>query len=60
VAASLFYKKTCEHPHVRRNSLAEEFETANLVHEKLDQLIHRDTKEDVRRYLEEAGFEIRN
>ena len=39
-------------------SLAEEFETAKLVHEKMDHLIHRDTKEDIRRYVEEAGLEI--
>jgi ubiquinone/menaquinone biosynthesis C-methylase UbiE len=41
-------------------SLAEEFETAKLVHEKMDHLIHRDTKEDIRRYVEEAGLEIRD
>ena len=40
------------------NALAEEFQTAKLVHEKMAQLIHRDTKEDIRRYLNEAGFEI--
>jgi ubiquinone/menaquinone biosynthesis C-methylase UbiE len=39
-------------------SLAEEFETARLVHEKMDHLIHRDTKEDIRNYIEEAGLEI--
>jgi ubiquinone/menaquinone biosynthesis C-methylase UbiE len=41
-------------------SLAEEFETARLVHERLDHLIHRDTKEDIRRYIEKAGLEIRD
>ncbi|MGH7843618.1 MAG: hypothetical protein ACREQW_00390 [Candidatus Binatia bacterium] len=41
-------------------SLAEEFETVKLVHEKMDRLIHRDTKEDIRRYLVEAGLEIRD
>ena len=41
-------------------SLAEEFETAKLVHGKMDHLIHRDTKEDIRRYVEEAGLEIRD
>ena len=42
------------------DSLAEEFETAKLVHEKMDHLIHRDTKEDIRRYLKEAGLEIQD
>ena|GEM_PF-2896818 len=41
-------------------SLAEDFETAKLVHEKMDHLIHRDTKEEIRRYIEEAGLEIRD
>ena len=41
-------------------SLAEEFETAKLVHEKMDHLIHRDTKEEIRRYIQEAGLEIRD
>jgi hypothetical protein len=41
-------------------SLAEEFETAKLVHEKMDHLIHRDTKDYIRRYVEEAGLEIRD
>jgi hypothetical protein len=41
-------------------SLAEEFETARLVHEKLDHLIHRDTKEEIRRYIKGAGLEIRD
>ena len=41
-------------------SLAEEFETAKLVHEKMDHLIHRDTKEDIRRYVEEAGLDIQD
>ena len=41
-------------------SLAEEFETAKLVHEKMDHLIHRDTKEEIRRYIQQAGFEIRD
>ena len=41
-------------------SLVEEFETAKLVHEKMDHLIHRDTKEDIRRYVEEAGMEIQD
>jgi ubiquinone/menaquinone biosynthesis C-methylase UbiE len=41
-------------------SLAEEFETAKLVHEKMDHMIHRDTKADIRRYIEEAGLEIRD
>jgi ubiquinone/menaquinone biosynthesis C-methylase UbiE len=41
-------------------SLAEEFETTKLVHKKMDHLIHRDTKEDIRRYVEEAGLEIRD
>jgi ubiquinone/menaquinone biosynthesis C-methylase UbiE len=41
-------------------SLAEEFETVKLVHERMDSLIHRDTKEDIREYLERAGFEIQN
>ena len=41
-------------------SLAEEFETVKLVHDKMDHLIHRDTKEDIQRYLQEAGFEIRD
>jgi ubiquinone/menaquinone biosynthesis C-methylase UbiE len=39
-------------------SLAEEFETAKLVHEKMDHLIHRDSKEDIQRYVGEAGLEI--
>jgi hypothetical protein len=26
----------------------------------MDHLIHRDTKEDIRRYVEEAGLEIRD
>jgi SAM-dependent methyltransferase len=38
--------------------LAEEFQTIKLVHEKMDHLIHRDTKDDIRRYLEETEFEI--
>lgn len=37
---------------------AEEFETAKLVHEKMDHLIHRDTKDDIRGYLRDAGLEI--
>jgi ubiquinone/menaquinone biosynthesis C-methylase UbiE len=41
------------------SSLAEEFETVRLVHEKMDHLIHRDTKADIRAYLENAGFEIK-
>jgi SAM-dependent methyltransferase len=41
-------------------SLAEEFETAKLVHEKMDHLIHRDTKDYIRRYVEEAELEIRD
>ena len=41
-------------------SLAEEFETAKLVHEKMDNLIHRNTKEEIRRYIQEAGLEIRD
>jgi hypothetical protein len=41
-------------------SLAEEFQTAKLVHEKMDHLIHRDTKEEIRRYIQEAGLEIRD
>ena len=39
-------------------SLAEEFETVKLVHEKMDHLIHRDTKDEIRGYLQNAGFEI--
>jgi ubiquinone/menaquinone biosynthesis C-methylase UbiE len=42
------------------DALAEEFETAKLVHEKMDSLIHRDTKDDIRRYFKEAGLEIRD
>jgi ubiquinone/menaquinone biosynthesis C-methylase UbiE len=42
------------------DSLAEEFETAKLVHEKMDHLIHRLTKEEIRRYLQDAGLEIRD
>jgi ubiquinone/menaquinone biosynthesis C-methylase UbiE len=41
-------------------SLAEEFETARHVHKKLDHLIHRDTKEEIRSYIEKAGLEIRD
>jgi ubiquinone/menaquinone biosynthesis C-methylase UbiE len=41
-------------------SLAEEFETLKLVHEKMDHLIHRDSKAEVRGYLESAGFEIQD
>jgi ubiquinone/menaquinone biosynthesis C-methylase UbiE len=42
------------------DALAEEFETAKLVHEKMESLIHRDTKDDIRRYFKEAGLEIRD
>jgi ubiquinone/menaquinone biosynthesis C-methylase UbiE len=42
------------------NSLANEFETARRVHENMDHLIHRDTKEDIRKYIREAGFEIQD
>ena len=41
-------------------SLASEFETAKLVHEKMDYLIHRDTKEEIRNYISKAGFEIQD
>ena len=33
-------------------------EAAQKAHKKMDQLINRDSKEDIRRYIEEAGFEI--
>jgi ubiquinone/menaquinone biosynthesis C-methylase UbiE len=41
-------------------SLAEEFETVKLVHEKMDHLIHRDTKADIRGYLQNTSFEIQD
>ena len=41
-------------------SLAEEFQTVKLVHEKMDHLIHRDTKAEIRGYLQNAGFEIQD
>ncbi len=39
---------------------AEEFETAKVVHEKMDHLIHRDTTDDIRGYLREAGLDIQD
>jgi ubiquinone/menaquinone biosynthesis C-methylase UbiE len=41
-------------------SLAEEFEMVKLVHAKMDHLIHRDTKADIRGYLQSTGFEIQD
>jgi ubiquinone/menaquinone biosynthesis C-methylase UbiE len=41
-------------------SLAEEFETLKLVHEKMDHMIHRDSKAEIRGYLQSAGFEIQD
>jgi ubiquinone/menaquinone biosynthesis C-methylase UbiE len=39
-------------------SLMRNFEAARQVHDKLGDRIHRDTKEDIRGYVESAGFEI--
>lgn len=38
--------------------LAAEFANATLVHRQLETLIHRDSPNDVKRYVEEAGFQI--
>ncbi len=39
-------------------SLKMNFEAAKLVHEKMTDLIHRDTKDDIRQMIEQAGFTI--
>jgi len=40
--------------------LQDDHRQARARHEKMDALIHRDTKEDIRSYLEQAGFSVRN
>lgn len=40
------------------NTLAGYFDAAKKVHRAMEQLIHRDTKEDIRGHLIGAGFEI--
>jgi len=39
-------------------SLKANYESALAIHESMDAMIHRDTKADVRKYLEDAGFRI--
>ena len=40
--------------------LRENVEDAYRRHEEMEELIHRDTKEDIRRYIETVGFEIKD
>jgi ubiquinone/menaquinone biosynthesis C-methylase UbiE len=39
-------------------SLKRNFQTAKQVHKKMSDRIHRDSKDDIRKYIETAGFEI--
>ncbi len=41
------------------DTLQDNFEAARQVHIKMENLINRDSKEDIDRYIEEAGFEIK-
>ena len=39
--------------------LKDDFRHARSSHDEMDALIHRDTKEDIRSYVEKAGFSIK-
>jgi ubiquinone/menaquinone biosynthesis C-methylase UbiE len=40
------------------DALSGNFDDARAVHRRMDSRIHRDSLSDIRKYLEEAGFEI--
>lgn len=40
------------------NALKRNFDSARARHRQMDHLIHRDSKDDIRRFTENAGFEI--